>query len=353
VESLLDKRVEARVRRALAALAASRPVVVVDDADRENEGDLVFAAALATPELVAFTVRHTSGYICVALSGEGCDRLDLAPMHHRAGDRFQTAYRVSVDLRGTGTGISATSRARTITALAAPGSVAGDFVRPGHVVPLRARDGGVLTRPGHTEAAVDLARLAGLPAVGALCEIVSGEEPAEMARGAELRRFAAEHDLVLLSIADLIEYRRWTEPQVERVVTTNLPTRHGMFRAVGYRGMRDGAEHVALVAGTVDDGRDVPVHVHVECLTADVLGSTACGCRAALDDGLETIAAEGRGVIVYLRAAGSTMPCPGLAGGEPVGDEVTPYWVLADLGVTATVTASRAAAVASERSMAV
>jgi 3,4-dihydroxy 2-butanone 4-phosphate synthase/GTP cyclohydrolase II len=331
--------VEHRVRRAIAAVAAGRAVVVVDDADRENEGDLIFAASLATPQLVAFTVRHTSGFLCVALPGETCDRLDLPPMRHHGEDRFQTAYRVTVDLRGTGTGISAAARSTTIAALAAPGSVATDFLRPGHVVPLLAQPGGVLDRPGHTEAAVDLARLAGLPAAGALCEIVSQERPGEMARGAELERFAKEHDLVLISIAELIQYRRRTEPQVRRVVTTSLPTEHGPFQAVGYAGLTDGAEHMALVAGSIDgtSAEDVPVHVHTECLTGDVLRSTLCGCGRALDEAMARFAAEGRGVVVYLRPAGGARACKLLEAAEDDADTgaaaAAAAWILTDLGV--------------------
>ncbi|BBG03752.1 MULTISPECIES: 3,4-dihydroxy-2-butanone-4-phosphate synthase [Pseudonocardia] len=326
---------EERVRAALAAIAAGEPVVVVDDADREDEGDLIFAAALATPSLVAFTVRHTSGFICVALPDDECDRLDLPPMHHRDGDRFRTAYRVTVDLAGTGTGISASSRAATIAALAAPSSVPRDFVRPGHVVPLRARPGGVLTRPGHTESAVDLARLAGLPPVGALCEIVSTERPGTMARGTELTRFAAEHGLALVSVDDIIRYRLRTEAQVERVVTTALPTEHGHFRAVGYRGT-DGAEHVALIAGELDDiTADTPVHVHVECLSGDVLRATSCACGRSLTEAMARFAAEGRGIITYLRPVGGVRACglqsdpavSGLSGQLPIVAE----WILADL----------------------
>ena len=318
-------------------MAAGKAVVVVDDADRENEGDLIFAATRATPKLVAFTVRHTSGFLCVAMPGEECDRLALPPMRHQGRDRFQTAYRVTVDRRGTGTGISATARAATIAALAAPGSVATDFVRPGHVVPLLAQEGGVLRRPGHTEAAVDLARLAGLPAAGALCEIVSQERPGEMARGAELERFAKEHDLVLISIADLIQYRRRTEPQVRRVVTTSLPTEHGPFQAVGYAGRYDRAEHMALVAGPVDGGAgdDVPFHVHVECLSGDVLRSALCGCRRTLDDAMARFAAEGRGVVVYLRPADGARACALLEESAPDDTAATAAaeWILADLGV--------------------
>jgi 3,4-dihydroxy 2-butanone 4-phosphate synthase/GTP cyclohydrolase II len=326
-----------RVGRAVAAVAANRPVVVVDDVDREDEGDLIFAAECATPALLAFMVRHTSGYVCVALPGEECDRLDLPPMHHRDGDRFGTAYRVTVDLIGTGTGISAADRARTIAALAAPGSLPSDFLRPGHVVPLRARDGGVLRRPGHTEAAVDLARLAGLRPAGALCEIVSRDRPDEMAHGAELERFAREYDLEIVSIAELAAHRRRTEPQVQRVADTPLPTARGAFRAIGYRGVHDGAEHVALVVGPLGDGHDIPLHVHAECLTGDVLGSLACTCGSALDSALATIASLGRGIVVYTRTAGSAHAC-GLrdrvdAAARAASGEVAAA-ILGDLGVT-------------------
>lgn len=328
-----------RVRAALVALAAGRPVVVVDDADRENEGDLVFAASLATPQLVAFTVRHTSGFVCVALPEDECDRLALPPMHHDNADRFRTAYRVTVDLVGTGTGISAAARAATIAALGTPTSTARDFVRPGHVVPLMARAGGVLVRPGHTESAVDLTRLAGLAPAGALCEIVSRDAPGEMARGPELERFAEEHDLVLLSVADIVGYRRRTEQQVQRVVTTSLPTAFGAFHAVGYLSHADGAEHMALVAGRLDAlDSGVPVHVHTQCLSGDVLRSTLCGCRRSLDDALRRFSADGRGVVVYLRPAGGTAACALLDGSS----EPSPVLasavdaVLADLGVHGT-----------------
>ncbi len=331
---------EHHVHEAVTAIAAGRPTVVVDDVDREDEGDLIFAAACATPELVAFTVRHTSGFVCVALPDDECDRLALPPMHHRNGDRFGTAYRVTVDLRGTGTGISASDRARTIAALASSDSVARDFVRPGHVVPLMAQQGGVLRRPGHTEAAVDLARLAGRPAAGALSEIVSQERPGEMARGAELERFAAEHDLVLISIADLVAHRRRTEPQVRRAATTRLPTEHGSFDAIGYEGLLDGAEHLALVTGNIADGRPVPVHVHTECLVGDVVRSTACRCRHALDEAMASFSAHGRGAVVYLRPAGRARACTLLDTGdvgEPTG---VAEWILADLGVQSVRTAA-------------
>jgi 3,4-dihydroxy 2-butanone 4-phosphate synthase/GTP cyclohydrolase II len=291
---------DGNVARAVADIAAGRPVIVVDDADRENEGDLIFAAEMATPELVAFMVRHTSGYICVPLPGAECDRLDLPPMYANNQDKRGTAYTVTVDAReGVSTGISAADRARTIRLLAGADSTPADFSRPGHVVPLRAKDGGVLRRPGHTEAAVDLARLAGLRPAGVLCEIVNDD--GSMARLPQLAVFAAEHDLTMVSIAELIAYRRRTEVQVLRVAETRLPTRHGMFRAVGYCAALDGAEHIALVAGDIGDGEDVLVRVHSECLTGDVFGSLRCDCGPQLDAALAAVAAEGRGVVLYMR----------------------------------------------------
>ncbi|WP_086828765.1 bifunctional 3,4-dihydroxy-2-butanone-4-phosphate synthase/GTP cyclohydrolase II [Allokutzneria sp. NRRL B-24872] len=290
------------IERALADIAAGRPVIVVDDEDRENEGDLIFAAEKATPELIAFTVRYTSGYICVPLTGEDCDRLDLPPMYHSNQDVRGTAYTVTVDAKeGVSTGISAADRAHTIRLLADAKSVAGDFNRPGHVVPLRAKDGGVLRRPGHTEAAVDLARMAGLRPAGVLCEIVSQKDEGEMARQDELAVFAAEHDLALISIADLIAYRRRSEKQVVRVAEARMPTVHGVFRAVGYDSLIDGVEHVALVFGEIGDGQDVLVRVHSECLTGDSFGSLRCDCGPQLDAALAMVAAEGRGVVLYMR----------------------------------------------------
>jgi 3,4-dihydroxy 2-butanone 4-phosphate synthase / GTP cyclohydrolase II len=288
------------VARAVADIAAGRPVIVVDDADRENEGDLIFAAQMATPELVAFMVRHTSGYICVPLGAADCDRLDLPPMTSVNQDRRGTAYCVTVDAReGVSTGISAADRARTIRLLAAAESGPNDFNRPGHVVPLRAKEGGVLRRPGHTEAAVDLATMAGLRPAGVLCEMVNDD--GTMKRLPQLRAFAAEHDLTVVSIAELIAYRRRTESQVRRVAETRLPTRHGTFRAVGYAAALDGAEHIALVAGELGDGEDVLVRVHSECLTGDVFGSLRCDCGPQLDAALAAVAAEGRGVVLYVR----------------------------------------------------
>jgi 3,4-dihydroxy 2-butanone 4-phosphate synthase / GTP cyclohydrolase II len=292
----------AGIDRAVADVAAGRPVIVVDDEDRENEGDLIFAAARATPELLAFTVRYTSGYICVALTGQDCDRLDLPPMYHTNQDKRGTAYTVTVDAReGVTTGISAADRARTIRLLADPDAKSVDFVRPGHVVPLRAKEGGVLRRAGHTEAGVDLARLAGLPPAGTLCEIVSIKDPGEMARRDELEVFAAEHDLTLITIADLIAYRRRFEKQIERVAEARIPTRHGDFRAVGFDSLLDGLEHIALVRGEIGNGADVLVRMHSECLTGDIFGSLRCDCGTQLDAALAAIAAEGRGVVVYIR----------------------------------------------------
>ncbi len=288
------------IERAVKDVAAGRPVVVVDDEDRENEGDLIFAAEFATPELLAFMVRWTSGYICVPLTEDEADRLDLPPMHHTNQDKRGTAYAVTVDARaGVTTGISAADRAHTIRLLADPATQPTDLSRPGHVVPLRAKPGGVLRRPGHTEAAIDLAVLAGARPAGVLCELVNDD--GTMMRLPDLQRFAAAHDLALISIADLIAYRRRHESQVERVVEVRLPTEHGEFRAVGYRAHTDGAEHVALVYGDLGDGRDVLVRVHSECLTGDVLGSLRCDCGPQLDAALDRVAAEGRGVVLYMR----------------------------------------------------
>ncbi|HEX3778966.1 MAG TPA: bifunctional 3,4-dihydroxy-2-butanone-4-phosphate synthase/GTP cyclohydrolase II [Pseudonocardiaceae bacterium] len=290
------------IERAIKAIAEGKAVVVVDDEDRENEGDLIFAAEKATPELVAFMVRYTSGYICVPLLESDCARLDLPPMYHTNQDRRGTAYTVTVDAKqGTSTGISATDRALTMRTLADQNSRPSDFTRPGHVVPLRAKEGGVLRRPGHTEAAVDLARLAGLRPAGVLCELVSQKDEGDMARREELGIFAADHDLELVTIADLIAYRRRNEKQVVRVAEARIPTAHGAFRAVGYDSLLDGIEHVALVFGDIDDGENILVRVHSECLTGDVFGSLRCDCGPQLDAAMAMVAAEGRGVVLYVR----------------------------------------------------
>ena len=289
-----------RIEDALAAMAQGSMVVVVDDEDRENEGDLILAAEHATPERLAFMVRHSSGVICAGLPGERLDRLNLPLMVARNTDSMSTAYTVTVDYRhGTSTGISASDRAATLRALVDPQVASGDFNRPGHVFPLRAVPGGVLARAGHTEAAVDLTRLAGLRPGGALVEIVNDD--GTMARRPELERFARRHGLPLITIKDLIAYRRRTERIVERVSSVRMPTPFGVFTLHGYRELVSGREQLALVMGDVADGRDVLVRVHSECMTSEVFGSLRCDCKPQLDDAMRRIAEEGRGVVVYLR----------------------------------------------------
>jgi 3,4-dihydroxy 2-butanone 4-phosphate synthase/GTP cyclohydrolase II len=296
----IDQGVFDSIEDAVADIAAGRAVIVVDDEDRENEGDLIFAAEHATPELLAFMVRYTSGYICVPLTEQDCERLDLPPMHHTNQDRRGTAYTVSVDAReGVSTGISAADRAHTIRLLADPATRPTELSRPGHVVPLRAKNRGVLERTGHTEATIDLARLAGCRPAGVLCEIVNDD--GTMARLPELQVFAKQHDLRLISIEQLVEYRKRTEKMVLREAETRLPNRYGSWRAVGYSSMIDGGEHLALVLGDLGDGGNVLVRVHSECLTGDVLHSERCDCGTQLDAAMEAIAAEGRGIVLYLR----------------------------------------------------
>ena len=288
------------VEQAIADIAAGRPIVVVDDADRENEGDLVFAASQATPELLAFTIRHARGLICVPMLGEDLDRLNLPQMTSDNQEHMGTAFTISVDARtGITTGISAADRARTIQLLASPGTQPADLVRPGHLFPLRYTEGGVLRRAGHTEAAVDLARLAGLPPAGVVTEIVN--EDGTMARLPRLREFADSRGLALISIEQLIDYRRRTEPTVTQQARTRLPNAYGEWQAYGYQSTIDGTEHMALVLGDLDDGGDVLARVHSECLTGDVLGSLRCDCGAQLEAAMSLIAAEGRGVVLYLR----------------------------------------------------
>jgi 3,4-dihydroxy 2-butanone 4-phosphate synthase / GTP cyclohydrolase II len=290
----------APIDAAVADIRAARPIVVVDDADRENEGDLMLAASKATPELVAFMIRHTSGVLCVPMEGRELDRLRVPPMTYVNEDRKGTAYAVSVDARdGIATGISAADRARTIRVLADSATEPYEVTRPGHVFPLRAAEGGVLRRAGHTEAAVDLARLAGLTPAGVIAEIINDD--GSMARLPELTAFARAHGLTIISIADLIAYRRRTESTVDRVAETRLPTRHGEWRAYGYRGRLDGAEHLALVLGDLGAGTDVLVRVHSECLTGDVFGSLRCDCGPQLDAAMQHITEEGRGVVLYVR----------------------------------------------------
>lgn len=287
-----------RIEDALAAIARGEMVVVADDASRENEGDLILAAEKATPAALAFMVRHTSGVVCAAVSKDRLEALQLPLMVADNTESHRTAFTVSADYRhGTSTGISAGDRAATLRALADPAVGPGDFLRPGHIFPLRARPGGVLERRGHTEAAVDLARLAGLQPCGVLCELVNDD--GTMARPLELVSFAGHHGLPLISIADLVAHRRRTESLVERAAEARLPTPHGVFSARVYRGA-DGTEHLALVMGDVAQP-DVLVRVHSECLTGEVFGSLRCDCGAQLDAALAKVAAEGRGAVIYLR----------------------------------------------------
>jgi 3,4-dihydroxy 2-butanone 4-phosphate synthase/GTP cyclohydrolase II len=295
-----DELVLDSVEDAIAAIARGEAVVVVDDEDRENEGDLIFAGSLANAELMGFMIRHTSGVVCVPMPGDWLDRMSIPPMTAKNEDAKGTAYTVSVDAKtGVSTGISAADRARTVLVLADERSTADDVTRPGHIFPLRAVPGGVLRRAGHTEAAVDLARLAGLPPVGAIAELV--HDDGSMMRFADCRKFADEHKLVMISIADLISFIRHTESQIEKVAVTKLPTEFGEFTAVGYRSKLDGIEHVALVCGEIGDGEDVLVRVHSECLTGDVFGSKRCDCGPQLEAALRQIAREGRGVLLYMR----------------------------------------------------
>ncbi|SNS12759.1 3,4-dihydroxy 2-butanone 4-phosphate synthase / GTP cyclohydrolase II [Streptosporangium subroseum] len=288
------------IERAIADIREGKAIVVVDDENRENEGDIIFAASKATPELLAFTIRHSSGVVCVPMRGEDLDRLGLPLMVHNNKERLRTAYTISVDARdGVSTGISASDRARTIRTLCDSATEPFELVRPGHVFPLRYREGGVLVRRGHTEAAVDLAVLAGLGSAGVLAEVVNDD--GTMMRLPELREFCDLHDLALVSIEQLVEYRRRTERMVTLVAETRLPNQYGMWKAYGYASSLDGGEHLALVYGELEDGENVLVRAHSECLTGDVFGSLRCDCGVQLDRAMSTIAAEGRGVIVYLR----------------------------------------------------
>ncbi|MBA0050848.1 bifunctional 3,4-dihydroxy-2-butanone-4-phosphate synthase/GTP cyclohydrolase II [Streptomyces sp. AJS327] len=292
------------VERAVRDIALGRPVVVVDDESRENEGDLVVAAEKATPEVVAFMMSECRGLICTPMEPADIDRLGLPQMVEDNTESMGTAFTVSVDASpeyGVTTGISAADRSATIRLLADPAAGPAHFVRPGHVFPLRARPGGVLARSGHTEAATDLARLAGLRPAAAIVEIAA--EDGTMLRLPELVPFARKHGLAIISIEDLTAYRRRAEPTVRREAETTLPTEAGEFRAYGYRSTTDGVEHIALVAGdpTFDDGENVLVRVHSECLTGDVFHSLRCDCGPQLRASLDRVRQEGRGVVLYLR----------------------------------------------------
>ena len=291
------------IEAAVADIAAGRPVVVVDDEDRENEGDIIFAASKATPELMAFTIRYSSGVICAPMPGAMLDRLEIPLMTPHNKDAYRTAYTISVDARdGVSTGISAADRAHTVRVLADSATEPWELTRPGHVFPLRYREGGVLVRRGHTEAAVDLCRLAGLTPAGVLVEVVNDD--GTMKRAPELRAFADEHGLAMISIEDLVRYRRRVESHVVREAETRLPTSHGDFTAIGYTITVDGSEHIALVYGdpaTLGDGGPVLTRVHSECLTGDVFGSSRCDCGPQLNEAMDRIVEAGRGVVVYLR----------------------------------------------------
>ncbi len=291
----------ASIESAIEAVARGEFVVVVDDADRENEGDLIIAADAMTPEKMGFMVRHTSGVICMPMPGERLDALALPLMvsHNTEGQR--TAFTVSVDaLIGTSTGISSADRSTTVAALIDPTTRPVDLARPGHVFPLRYREGGVLKRAGHTEAAVDLSRMAGRVEAGVLAELV--HDDGSMQRLEALERFAAEHKLLVISIADLVRYRRQSEKLVRRVSEARIPTRHGDFTAYVFESLMDGVEHMAFVrGGNLAGKQNILVRMHSECLTGDVFGSMRCDCGLQLDLALERIGEAGEGVVVYLR----------------------------------------------------
>ncbi len=289
------------IEEALEQLRNGGMVVVVDDEDRENEGDLIMAAEDVTPESMAFFLEHTSGVFCVPLESTRADELDLPLMVVANTEAQRTAFTVTVDYRhGTTTGISSHDRAATINALINPETRPTDLNRPGHIFPLRYRPGGVLKRAGHTEATVDLSRLAGKYPSGVLCEIVTADK-SDMARLPELTEFAKKHNLPIVSIADLIRYRRHHEKLVKRVSDASLPTEHGTFQAHVFESMLDGEQHLALVYGDIATAKDVLVRVHSECLTGDVMGSMRCDCGPQLHTAMAKIAAEGAGIIVYLR----------------------------------------------------
>jgi 3,4-dihydroxy 2-butanone 4-phosphate synthase / GTP cyclohydrolase II len=289
------------IEEAIEAIARGEIVVVVDDEDRENEGDLIMAAEFATPDKIAFFLHHSSGVICAPITRDRARRLELDAMVLQNTESMRTAFLVTCDYRhGTTTGISAYDRAATIKALIDPDTRPGDLARPGHVFPLEAREGGVLKRAGHTEAAVDLARMARLQPAGVLAEIVD-EKKMGMARGPELERFCAEHDLLMISIAELVRYRRRTEKLVRRTAEARIPTEWGEFTCFVFESVLDTSDHhVALVMGNVDGADDVLVRVHSECLTGDVFGSLRCDCGPQLASAIQKVAEEGQGVVIYL-----------------------------------------------------
>ena len=293
----------ASIENAIAAIRAGQMVIVVDDEDRENEGDLTIAAEKITPQAVNFMAQYGRGLICLAMTPERLDALEIPLMVSQNSSRFETAFCVSIEAKErTTTGISAADRATTVRAAIDPSTKPLDLVRPGHVFPLRARSAGVLARAGQTEAAVDLARLAGLHPSGVICEIMNKD--GTMARVPQLSRFARRHNMPLITVADLITYRMRTESVVKCVASTKLPTEYGEFCLHAFENQIDKQTHVALVCGDVGDGRDILVRVHSQCLTGDVLRSARCDCGAQLDKAMRRIATEGRGVLLYLNQEG-------------------------------------------------
>ena len=293
----------AGIEEALEAFRKGQMIIVVDDEDRENEGDLTIAAEKVTPEAINFMARYGRGLICLSMTGERLDHLDIPREVSSNAARRETAFCMSIDAKdGVSTGISAADRARTIRLAISEDTRPRDLVRPGHVFPLRARPGGVLARTGHTEASVDLARIAGLYPAGVICEIMN--EDGTMARVPQLTKFARKHNLPLITIADLVKYRMHTESLVKRVATAKLPTDYGEFRVHAFENQVDHQTHVALVKGDIGDGRELLVRVHSSCLTGDGLHSIRCDCGAQLDAAMRKIAAEGRGVLLYLNQEG-------------------------------------------------
>ena len=293
----------ASIEEAVEAVRAGRMVIVVDDEDRENEGDLTIAAEKVTPDAINFMARYGRGLICMSMTAERLDQLEIPLMVNQNTTRFNTAFCVSIEAKQhVSTGISAADRAATVHAAIDPKTKPSDLARPGHMFPLRARDGGVLVRAGQTEAAVDLARIAGLSPAGVICEVMN--EDGTMARVPELTKFARKHRLLIITIADLIQYRMRTERLVKRVATASLPTEHGAFRIYAYENQLDNETHVALVRGDIGGGEDVLVRVHSKCLTGDVFHSARCDCGRQLETALARIAEEGRGVLLYLNQEG-------------------------------------------------
>jgi 3,4-dihydroxy 2-butanone 4-phosphate synthase/GTP cyclohydrolase II len=305
---LMENGVFHSVEEAIGEIKAGRMIIVVDDEDRENEGDLIIAAEKATPEAINFMATFGKGLICMPLTGERLDELKIQQMVATNTDSLETAFTVSVDAAATTTGISAFERAMTVSAIIDPATKAADLRRPGHIFPLRAKNGGVLRRAGHTETAVDLARMAGLYPAGVICEIMNDD--GNMARVPELMAFSGRHGLKIITVADLIEYRRRTEKLIRLVATTQLPTEFGDFQAMAYETVLDQNCHLALVMGEIDPERPILTRVHSECLTGDVFGSLRCDCGQQLVQAMRMIAGEGTGVILYMRQEGRGIGLP-------------------------------------------